>query len=245
MYKCKAQEAHMECPIDPNMEIQATTHATWGGAPPPLFCAPKSKTGSTLPRWLYSGECGPAGYTSIPAFPDPYLSESLLNNGQCNAYEGQFSGSYTYEGCDSALGCANTDAIETAGGRIHYNVEGCCWWGRGVIQTTGPCNVGKLNYYLAGRRYDNGVASQWNPNAPYAELNFCTQPNVICEGPRELRWISGMFYWVFDVQGFSSSDYNWQFSSILTRDTDAIFDDPSSDVAKSLVDATSGLDNRG
>ena len=33
----------MECPVDPNMEITAVTHAKWWGAPGPLMCGPKSK----------------------------------------------------------------------------------------------------------------------------------------------------------------------------------------------------------
>lgn len=31
------------CPKDPSMEITASTNAKWIGAPPPLFCGPKSK----------------------------------------------------------------------------------------------------------------------------------------------------------------------------------------------------------
>jgi hypothetical protein len=42
-YKCLPDEEHMECPIDPNMSVKATTNAQWWGAPGPLFCAPKSE----------------------------------------------------------------------------------------------------------------------------------------------------------------------------------------------------------
>ena len=28
-YNCPAGEEHMQCPVDPNMQITATTHATW------------------------------------------------------------------------------------------------------------------------------------------------------------------------------------------------------------------------
>lgn len=38
---CPAGEEHMQCEVDPNMRITATTHAEWYGAPPGLFCAPK------------------------------------------------------------------------------------------------------------------------------------------------------------------------------------------------------------
>ena len=42
----------------------------------------------------------------------------------CNDYEGQRAGMYN-----------NTIPVANSGGRT--DVEGCCWWGRGVIQTTG------------------------------------------------------------------------------------------------------------
>ena len=42
-YHCKPEEAHMECPVDPNMEITAVTNAKWWGAPGPLKCGPKTK----------------------------------------------------------------------------------------------------------------------------------------------------------------------------------------------------------
>ena len=32
----------MQCEVDPDMRITATTHAQWYGAPPGLFCAPKT-----------------------------------------------------------------------------------------------------------------------------------------------------------------------------------------------------------
>ena len=53
----------MACEVDPEMTLRATTHATWYGAPPPLFCAPKSKV-PKAPRWDYSEPwCAPqSGY---------------------------------------------------------------------------------------------------------------------------------------------------------------------------------------
>jgi hypothetical protein len=41
-YKCSAEEAHKECPVNPNMKIKATTNAKWYGAPAPLYCRPKT-----------------------------------------------------------------------------------------------------------------------------------------------------------------------------------------------------------
>lgn len=41
-YKCSAGQEHMECEVDPEMTITATTNAKWYGAPGPLYCGPKS-----------------------------------------------------------------------------------------------------------------------------------------------------------------------------------------------------------
>lgn len=59
----------------------------------------------------------------------------------------------------------NTIPVANTAGRT--DVEGCCWWGRGVIQTTGICNFGKLNYYLGAR------ASKEGRDSPYPDVDFC------------------------------------------------------------------------
>jgi hypothetical protein len=51
-YHCSEEEAHMECPVDPEMTITAVTHAKWWGAPGPLMCGPKS----LIPQTGYWGE---------------------------------------------------------------------------------------------------------------------------------------------------------------------------------------------
>jgi hypothetical protein len=40
--KCKEEDAHMACQVDPTMETVAVTVGTWAGAPPPLQCFPKT-----------------------------------------------------------------------------------------------------------------------------------------------------------------------------------------------------------
>ncbi|MFK7873566.1 MAG: hypothetical protein AB8C84_10470 [Oligoflexales bacterium] len=249
-YNCTATEEHMQCPVNSQMEQQASTMATWYGAPPPLFCAPKSKTGENLPRWNAYATCTPD--SSIAADLPNWINDNIKNieNPSCQAYPGQQGGAFTLAGCD-ATGCKNAETMDTAGGEIRTDVEGCCWWGRGVIQTTGVCNFGKLNYYLAGWEYrDNGagqrIKKQHNPNAKYASMNICEDPNSICQGPKELKWIAGMFYWIDSVQGYSSKDYpDFNYLKILEGNAEAIFDDPTGPEAKSLVDSTSGLVNRG
>jgi hypothetical protein len=81
------------------------------------------------------------------------------------------------------------------------DVEGCCWWGRGVIQTTGVCNFGKLNYYIGKRAKDEGRTSL------YPDYDFCENPGVICDptSDPELKWIAGLFYYITSVENYEKS----------------------------------------
>lgn len=114
-YKCENGTEHFQCEVDPNMEMEASTHAHWYGAPGPLFCGPKSKYPYTG-FWDYEYEC------DFPWKDPPEY---------CGDYVGQKAGRHDRSG-----------AVKNGNGRI--DVEGCCWWGRGVIQTSGVCNFGML-----------------------------------------------------------------------------------------------------
>jgi len=204
-YTCSAEEAHMACEVDPNMEIVATTNAKWWGAPPPLFCGPKSSFPTT-------------GY---------WNSFASCSGGVCDDYEGQKGGAVVDSATPNSLG--RTD------------VEGCCWWGRGVIQTTGVCNFGKLNYYLGKRASDEGRDSA------YPDIDFCRTPDAICSSTDhpELKWIAGIFYWLNSVQTYESQTYGFDYLASLEDFTDKLGSgfDPDSDT--SFIDAVSGIVNRG
>lgn len=103
----------MQCEVDPTLEITATTHATWYGAPAPLFCGPKT-TYPFTGYWDHSYACNKAW-----ANPPEY----------CDVYEGQKAGRFN-----------NDSPYANRNGRT--DVEGCCYWGRGVIQVRG----GTLNF---------------------------------------------------------------------------------------------------
>ena len=58
--------------------------------------------------------------------------------------------------------------------------------GRGVIQTSGVCNFGKLNYFLGKRASDDSRESR------YPTIDFCKDPEAICSNKNypELKWVS-------------------------------------------------------
>ncbi|KAL7533832.1 hypothetical protein ACHAXR_008669 [Thalassiosira sp. AJA248-18] len=174
-YKCPKGEEHMECSVDDDMEIVATTHAKWYGAPAPFFCEPKKKSGGFTGRWDYGKMCN-LGWVDPPLTCDDYP---------------------------------------------------------GVIQTTGICNFGKLNYYLGKRAADEGRKT------PYGEIDFCKDPEVICSSTKytELRWIAGMFYWMESVQKYDVG--GWNYMNELHKFVDGGFQN------RAFIDAVSGIVNRG
>jgi hypothetical protein len=204
-YQCTAEEAHMQCEVDPNLELHATTHAQWYGAPAPLFCGPKSKYPETG-FWDYS-------------WPLPWNYDGELE------YEGQRAGRF-----DNSAPYANR------AGRT--DVEGCCYWGRGVIQTTGICNFGKLNFYLGEGAVLDGR------NALYPDINFCKRPDLICDpdsGHPELKWVAGLFYWMESVQQYDVD--GWNYLENLREFVDSGMPNPGDDTG--FINSVSGIVNRG
>lgn len=228
---------HMACPVDSDMVVRAKTRAGWYGAPPQLFCAPRSKV-PKAPRWKTSGpDCSNGGADDFPEDVDTDSYFAYVNaGGSCRDFEGIRAGGweFTGEGC-TAEGCAGSPAplFEAPEGRT--DVEGCCWWGRGVIQTTGTCNYGKLNYFMGKRAADEGR------NALFPEIDFCEDPGSICDddAPPELKWIAGFFYWLNAVQPYDAP--GWNFYSELKGWVDGGMDLNDA----SFIDGTSGIVNRG
>mmetsp|Transcript_5452 Transcript_5452/g.12613 ORF Transcript_5452/g.12613 Transcript_5452/m.12613 type:complete len:393 (+) Transcript_5452:97-1275(+) len=203
-YHCPEHQRHMECKVDPDMSITAVTHAKWYGAPGPLFCGPKTEY-PHVGIWDYTHHCD-----NVWADPPEY----------CTAYEGQKAGRYD-----------NSKPVPNSAGRT--DVEGCCWWGRGVIQTTGICNFGKLNYYLGKRAADEGRESR------YPTIDFCKDPEVICHSEefKELKWIAGFFYWIESLQAYN--ERGWDYQTELHKFVDEGMGDHS------FINAVSGIVNRG
>jgi len=245
-YTCSAEEdaaagGRMACDVDPQMQMRAHTQAGWYGAPPKLFCAPRSKV-PKAPRWDYGSPwCAPAGgWGHEPPFADNVSLDEYAayvnGGGSCKDYAGIKTGGwkFTGEGCTDGS-CPGSAAPLFGQPQGRTDVEGCCWWGRGVIQTTGVCNFGKLNFYLGKRAKDEGRS------ALYPRIDFCRNPDSICApgSPPELKWVAGFFYWLNAVQPYSSG--GWNYIQELQRWVDAGMDAGDA----SFINGASGIVNRG
>jgi len=156
--------------------------------------------------------------------------------GSCKDYGGIKAGGWKFAGAGCSGGaCPGADAPLFGRPQGRADVEGCCWWGRGVIQTTGVCNFGKLNFYLGKRAADEGR------DALFPSVDFCRDPGQICapDGPPELKWVAGLFYWLNSVQPYSAG--GWSYVDELKRWVDAGMDTGDT----SFVDGASGIVNRG
>jgi hypothetical protein len=213
----------MACPRAPQMQTHAVTSAAWYGAPGPLFCAPDAtliaaglSTDGRTGRWNHGHDCWPypateAGFT--PADAPPYLRPT------CEIYAGQKGGAYVWDG---------------SGG----SVEGCCWWGRGVIQTTGRCNFGVLNHHL-GQGHLDPSAFPRPAQILYPDIDFCADPQVVCSSTEhpELKWVAGLFYWMSSVEAYEAD--GWRYREKLRAFVDGGMTDDG------FIDAVSGIVNRG
>jgi hypothetical protein len=189
-YRCED-----ECPMDASMELTATTNAKWIGAPPPLFCGPKSKFNG-LGYWNPMQFCGGPDRSCV---------------GETFYYPGQLAGVHVSKNEDPRFPDffytnplpdmdGITPAARTPDAFPSTDVENCCWWGRGVIQTTGRCNFGKLNKHL-------GVGA--GADALYPDINFCKNPQAVCTGPSDLKWVAGIFFWVSNLQVYDRDGFNY------------------------------------
>ncbi|MGB0405129.1 MAG: hypothetical protein ACPGDB_02945, partial [Fusobacterium sp.] len=229
------------CPVDNTMEITATTNAKYYGAAGPLFTAPNSvlnELGLLIDnkpgRWEYGSHCNgtPA---NVEDFEEP--TAQGWEREECKVYKGQKAGSYVWDGSSKR------------------SIEGCAWWGRGVIQTTGRENFGKLNHFLGRSHVDpklyesdvdwasTKVKVQTPPANPlYANMDLCSNPQFICSNTQnpELKWIAGLFYWINAMQTYSSSDYpDWNYETELKKYVN------NGLVGDEFINAVSGVVNRG
>ena len=149
----------------------------------------------------------------------PGWSYNVSCGTKCNVYPGQQAGAWIYGIYRNRAGRTDT--------------ENCVWWGRGVIQLTGRCEFGTLNHYLG---------SQAGAQAIYPDVNLCQDPSQICASIKypELKWISGLFYWLQSVQTYNDS--SWDFQTEITK----LAADPTNQAFRSaFINAISGIVNKG
>jgi len=95
------------------------------------------------------------------------------------------------------------------------DVQGCCWWGRGstIMGTKGTCLYGKLNYHLGKAK----ASRDGEDSAMFPLVDFCNDPGQICTGSDSipLRWISGMYHWMENVQKYDKDGYNYMDELIM------------------------------
>ncbi|OEF16082.1 cellulose-binding domain-containing protein [Aliivibrio logei] len=223
------------CPRDNKMEVSALTHAKWYGAPAPVFAAPDAVLeerglllNGSVGRWTNSGHCN-----VVPDKVD--TSKQVWERDECKIYVGQKAGTFLWDGSSQE------------------SVEGCGWWGRGVIQTTGRQNFGTLNHYLGRSHVDpetigktiDGITVEAPPTNPlYADLDLCSNPGLICssEENKEIKWIAGLFYWVTSVQAYSDEGgqyADWNYYNEIKKYVD------SGLKGTQFIDDVSGIVNRG
>ena len=159
----------------------------------------------------------------------------------------------------------NTRPAPNSSGRT--DVEGCCYWGRGVIQTTGVWCVSAILAFIT-LTFSDKLFSNWALFVPltclltfsnfgklnyylgkraadegrdsrYPDIDFCEQPDAICASQehRELKWIAGMFYWVESLQSYNVD--GWDYISELKKFVDKGMS------GNSFIDSVSGIVNRG
>eukprot|EP00947_MAST-08B_sp_MAST-8B-sp1_P002243 g2243.t1 len=113
--------------------------------------------------------------------------------------------------------------------------EGCCWWGRGAIQTTGPNNYGALNKEVM----------QKIPTLQDRGIDICTNPEALCQHP-DTKWLGAVFYWANNVQGFTDSHVAAMFHESLDKFVESGFLNSASVVSGSdFPTGTGGLVNNG
>ncbi|GGD76146.1 chitinase N-terminal domain-containing protein [Lacimicrobium alkaliphilum] len=223
------------CPVNMKMEMTANTHAKWYGAPAPLFVAPDAVleelgllVNGNVGKWNYSSDCSNQTGT-------PDLNKQAWLREECKVYDGQKAGRFVWDG--------------SAG----KSVEGCGWWGRGVIQTTGRFNFGKLNHFLGRSHVDPALEGQVvegmevigaPANPLYSDMDLCQNPGLVCstQEHKEIKWIAGLFYWMNEVQGYDNTGgpyEGWNYYQELKAYVEGGLQ------GSGFIDDISGIVNRG
>jgi hypothetical protein len=78
----------------------------------------------------------------------------------------------------------------------------------------------------------------------YPDINFCSNPQAVCDGPSDLKWVAGIFFWVADPQVYDSDGFNYK-DGVRKFVEMGCADDPDGDGCDFLFEYASGIVNRG
>lgn len=182
---CYIDNIDVSCNVDPLMDMRASIH--------PKYNYQSGKIEEEEQSNIYS---------SFSHQPPPEFACGKKDYE--NDYTGYWDG-YTAEFVQDV-------AYPNTNGRI--DVEGCCFWGRGALQTRGTCALGKFNYYFGKRAYDENRPSR------YPKIDFCKLPSVLCNTNvaqyggvvyPELKWVVAFHHWIEGVQQYSGGESKWAY----------------------------------
>lgn len=122
---------------------------------------------------------------------------------------------YGETGFWDAITGREVQSLTTLNDNGRTDLQGCCWWGRGstIMGTKGTCLYGKLNYHLGKAK----AIRDGKESAMFPLVDFCNDPGQICTGSDSipLRWISGMYHWMENVQKYDKEGYNYMDELIM------------------------------
>jgi hypothetical protein len=243
------------CSVDEAKSTTALTKASWDGAPPALSCkqsGPEENIGvwdstvpgggwikPTDPKWNtvpevkkymtcpcyktkdQQTECTGYQECTCPSKGDNCIPESRV----CSCPKG-------YDPCYKDDATGKQTKVESC--NPPTTTEKCCWWGRGAIQLSGPCNIGKLNKVYGEK-----------------DTNYYETPEKICASG-DSAWAAGLVWWIENVQketlpyGKKNATFN-QRQAIVDCVNKATSKDASAvaDACLSMFNTNSAIVNRG
>ena len=130
------------------------------------------------------------------------------------------------------------------------DVSGCCYWGRGILLSSGICDIGRFNYLFGLAAVMEGRSGRYN-------IDFCSNPEALCSDftipasdinrfpitidTSASRYLIGQIYWMDHVQNFNWGYWNYKEKLKLFVEggmsDDTFVDDFSEIVIESTRDA--------
>ena len=122
---------------------------------------------------------------------------------------------------------------------MRTDVEGCCWWGRGVIKPPASATLGTQLL----RRQEGGGR---RPVVALPDRRLLRRPRRHLRDDPDLKWVAGFFYWLESVQSYDEGGGTTGRERGVYMDVLKAWVDNGARLSDtSLVDFASGVVNRG